>query len=40
MRNGSVILYPGKRGASWSIRCRDADGRRVSETLGREAEGW
>lgn len=40
MRNGSVIRYPGKRGARWSIRYRDADGRRVSETLGREADGW
>jgi site-specific recombinase XerD len=40
MRNGSVIRYAGKRGATWSIRYRDADGRRVSETLGREADGW
>ena len=40
MRNGSVIRYPGKRGVSWSIRYRDADGRRVSETLGREEAGW
>src|SRR5436190_7659466 len=40
MRNGSVIRYGGKRGATWSIRYRDADGRRVSETLGRELDGW
>jgi integrase len=40
MRNGSVIRYAGKRGATWSIRYRDADGKRVSETLGSEAEGW
>ena len=33
MRNGSVIRYAGKRGVSWSIRYRDASGRRVSETL-------
>jgi integrase len=40
MRDGSVIRYRGKRGVSWSIRYRDADGRRVSETLGRAADGW
>jgi integrase len=40
MRNGSVIRYSGKRGATWSIRYRETDGRRVSETLGREADGW
>jgi integrase len=40
MRNGSVIRYAGKRGATWSIRYRDADGRRVSETLGRALDGW
>jgi integrase len=40
MRNGSVIRYTGKRGGTWSIRYRDADGRRVSETLGRELDGW
>jgi integrase len=40
MRSGSVIRYRGKRGVTWSIRYRDADGRRISETLGREAEGW
>jgi integrase len=40
MRDGSVIRYAGKRGAVWRVRYRDADGRRVSETLGREADGW
>jgi Phage integrase, N-terminal SAM-like domain len=40
MCSGSVIRYPGKRGVTWSIRYRDADGRRVAETLGREADGW
>jgi integrase len=40
MRNGSVTRYAGKRGATWSIRYRDADGRRVSETLGGEADDW
>jgi hypothetical protein len=40
MRNGSVIRYAGKRGATWSIRYRDADGRRVYETLGREFDAW
>jgi integrase len=40
MRDGSVIRYAGKRGVTWSIRYRDADGRRVHETLGRELDGW
>ena len=40
MRSGSVIRYPGKRGGVWRIRYRDADGQRVSETLGRELDGW
>jgi integrase len=35
MRSGSVIPYKGKRGVTWSIRYVDADGRRVSETVGR-----
>src|SRR5438477_4982196 len=38
--SGGVIPYAGKRGVTWSIRYRDADGRRVSETLGSELEGW
>jgi site-specific recombinase XerD len=40
MRNGSVIRYAGKRGGVWRLRYRDAQGRRISETLGREADGW
>lgn len=36
----AVIRYEGKRGAVWRIKYRDADGRQVMETLGREAEGW
>jgi hypothetical protein len=39
-RSGSVIVYCGKRGKTFGIRYRDADGRRVSETLGSEHEGW
>jgi hypothetical protein len=33
MRSGSVIRYAGKRGVVWRIRHRDADGRRVCETV-------
>jgi integrase len=39
-REGSVTVYAGKRGKTFGIRYRDADGRRVSETLGSELEGW
>lgn len=39
-REGSVLVYNGKRGKTFGIRYRDADGRRVSETLGSELEGW
>src|SRR5439155_26595217 len=39
-RIGSVIVYSGRRGKTFGIRYRDADGRRVSETLGSELEGW
>src|SRR5204863_4069476 len=39
-RIGSVIVYNGRRGKTFGIRYRDADGRRVSETLGSELEGW
>jgi integrase len=35
---GRVWRYEGKRGVVWRIRYRDADGRRVLETLGREPE--
>jgi integrase len=36
---GRVWRYDGKRGVVWRIRYRDATGRRVLETLGREP-GW
>src|SRR5438876_48698 len=39
-REGSVLVYNGKRGKTFGIRYRDADGRRVSETLGSELKGW
>ncbi len=35
---GRVWRYEGKRGVVWRIRYRDASGRRVLETLGREPE--
>jgi len=35
-----VIPYHGKRGTTWSVKYRDADGRQVKERLGSEAEGW
>jgi integrase len=35
---GRVWRYEGKRGVSWRIRYRDAAGKRVLETLGREPE--
>ncbi len=40
MRTGEVLRYQGKRGTVWRLRYRDASGRRVRETLGREADGW
>jgi integrase/recombinase XerD len=36
----AVINYEGKRGVVWRIKYRDATGRQVMETLGREADGW
>ena len=39
-RSGSVTVYNGRRGKTFGIRYRDADGRRVSETLGSELDGW
>jgi integrase len=36
----AVIRYEGARGVTWRIKYRDADGRQVKETLGREAGGW
>ena len=38
-RRGSVATYPGKRGKTFGIRYRDADGRRVSETPGSQQGG-
>jgi integrase len=39
MPSGSaVIRYHGKRGVSWRIKYRDADGRQTMETLGRSPE--
>jgi Phage integrase, N-terminal SAM-like domain len=39
-RTSSVTVYHGKRGKTFGIRYSDADGRRVSETLGSELDGW
>lgn len=39
-RAGSVVRYEGNRGVVLRIRYRDADGERVTETLGSEADGW
>jgi len=36
----AVIRYAGKRGVVWRLKYRDAVGRQVMETLGREADGW
>jgi integrase len=36
----AVIRYEGARGAVWRIKFRDAGGRQVMQTLGREADGW
>lgn len=36
----AVIRYEGARGVVWRVKFRDADGRQVKETLGREADGW
>src|SRR2546425_219821 len=35
-RGAAVIRYQGKRGAVWRLQYRDAAGRYVKETLGRE----
>jgi integrase len=37
---GQVVVYRGKRGTVYRARYRDADGRRVCETIGSEHEGW
>lgn len=39
-RSGGVVRYDGPRGAVWRIRYRDADGRRICETVGAEVDGW
>jgi integrase len=39
MPSGSVLPYKGKRGKSWRIKYRDAEGRQVMETIGAEREG-
>ena len=36
MRSGEVISYEGKRRTVWRLPYRDASGRRVRETLGRD----
>ena len=35
----AVIRYEGTRGVTWRVKYRDADGRQVKETVGREADG-
>jgi hypothetical protein len=35
-----VIKYAGKRGVVWRVKFKDADGRQVTETLGRADAGW
>jgi integrase len=35
-----VIRYEGARGVTWKVKYRDADGKQVKETVGREADGW
>ncbi len=37
--SGAVIEYNGKRGKVFRIKYRDASGRQVMETVGREADG-
>jgi hypothetical protein len=36
----AVTVYEGKCGRTFRVKYRDASGRQVMETLGREAEGW
>ena len=40
LRGACVIRRDGKRGAVWSVKYRDGDGRQVKERLGPEADGW
>jgi hypothetical protein len=35
-----IVTYEGKRGRVFRVKYRDADGRQVMETLGREGDGW
>jgi hypothetical protein len=35
-----VVEYEGKRGRVYRVKFRDADGRQVQQTLGRERDGW
>lgn len=37
-RGAAVIRRPGRRGVTWAIKFRDAEGRQVWETLGREPD--
>lgn len=37
---GGVIRYEGARGVTWRIKYRDASGKQVMETVGREADGF
>jgi integrase len=39
-RAACVIRYEGARGVTWRVKYRDADGRQVMETVGREREGF
>jgi integrase len=39
MPSGSVIPYQGKRGRTWRIKYRDAEGRQIMETIGSERDG-
>lgn len=40
MPSGACVLrYEGARGVSWRIKYRDADGKQVMETVGRESDG-
>ena len=38
-RGAAVLRYEGARGVVWKIKFRDAEGRQVKRTIGREADG-
>jgi integrase len=41
MPDGSgVVRYEGKRGVVWRIKWKDATGKQVMETVGKESDGW